>query len=66
VFIAEPLVRSKQAAERRVKLVGIHLFMRLDAVCQNLANVLGHFSRLAHVDARALDLARRVGEWQVA
>ena len=47
-------------------MVGVYLLVRLQAVRQDLGNVLWYLSRLAHVDGCSLQLVRHVRERQVA
>jgi hypothetical protein len=62
LLVAVPLERAEQATERRVELVGIHLLVRLDAVGQDLADVLRDLGGLAHVYGCAFEVARGVGK----
>ena len=64
MLVAVPLEATEQTAESGIELVRVNLLVCLGGILENLADVLGNLSGLAHVDSSSLELVCCVIEGQ--
>jgi hypothetical protein len=65
-LISKPLVASEKTTECSVKLVGIDLLVCIDNISQDFANLLRHFSGLAHIYGCGFKVGSGISERQAS